>query len=118
MAIRSISQQEYRLGLMKEITEKKLLGAIEERCDKIEEEIKSFHYSAWGYITEQLNEILDLVKIAEEDFLGLRLKVKLPETYKYEPITAEHLIDGQTIRDIIAQAIKEKLKEDKNADSY
>ena len=67
MAIRSISQQEYRLGLMKEITEKKLLGAIEERCDKIEEEIKSFHYSAWGYITEQLNEILDLVKLAESE---------------------------------------------------
>lgn len=108
----SNSQQEYRLGLMKEITEKKLLGAIEERCDKIEEEIKSFHYSAWGYITEQLNEILDLVKIAEEDFLGLRLKVKLPEGYKHELIT-----DGQTIRDIIAQAIKEKLKEGKDADS-
>lgn len=113
MAIRSISQQEYRLGLMKEITEKKLLGAIEERCDNIEEEARDFDQAKWGYITEQLNEILDLVKIAEEDFLGFRLKVKMPVSCKPEPITAEHLISGQTISDIIAQAIKEKLKEGK-----
>ena len=67
MAIRSISQQEYRLGLMKEITEKKLLGAIDERCDKIEEEARDFDQAKWSYITEQLNEILDLVKLAESE---------------------------------------------------
>ena len=111
MAIRSISQQEYRLGLMKEITEKKLLGAIEERCDKIEEEARDFDQAKWGYITEQLNEILDLAKIADEFFLGLRLKVKMPVSYKSEPIIAEQYMDVQTMSDIIAQAIKEKLKE-------
>ena len=61
--IRVVSESEYRKKLKAEIAEKGLKGAIKERCDNIADETRNvMTYAGWGYVIEQLNDILNLIE--------------------------------------------------------
>ena len=63
--IREITPEEYQAGLRKEV-EGGLYKAVEARCELINEECCSMPYASYGYVQEQLVEILDLVRMSEE----------------------------------------------------
>ena len=65
--IKVISPEEHEAMLRKEF-ESGLFEAISARCDNIYEECGGMNYNSKGYISEQLVEILDLVRMNEERF--------------------------------------------------
>ena len=63
--IKVVSPEEHYAELKKEL-ENGLCKAIATRCDNIYEECSCMNYCAKSYISEQLVEILDLVRMSEE----------------------------------------------------
>ena len=63
--IKTASWEKYRNDLAEELKKDGLRAAVEKRCDVIEEETRGANY-ARGYITELLNEIIDLAEITEQ----------------------------------------------------
>lgn len=64
--IKEITPEEHAASLRKEL-EGGLYKAIETRCDLIDEECYGMVYASHGYVREQLIEILDLVRMSEEN---------------------------------------------------
>lgn len=62
--LRELAREEYKNGLRQEITESGLKETVKKRCDNIAALTHGLLYqNTWAYITEQLNEILDIVEI-------------------------------------------------------
>ena len=65
--IRALPRGEYLDGMKKEVAEKGINAAIKERCDKIAETTRGIlDYPTWGYVTELLNEIIEILEIKGE----------------------------------------------------
>ena len=65
--IREITYDEYKYNLRKEIEKVGLKAAIEKRCDMIDEDCRFLRTATYLGVIESLNDILDLVTIAEEE---------------------------------------------------
>jgi hypothetical protein len=63
--IRVITPKEHAASLRKEL-DGGLFNAVTARCDNIYEECSGMNYCSKGYVSEQLVEILDLVRMSEE----------------------------------------------------
>jgi len=63
--IKVVSPEEHYQELKKEL-EGGLFEAIAKRCDNIYEECRGMNYCSKGYISEQLVDILDFVRMSEE----------------------------------------------------
>ena len=64
--IKEITPEEHAARLRKEL-EGGLFNAVSARCDLINEECHGMPYASLGYVQEQLVEILDLVRMSEEN---------------------------------------------------
>jgi hypothetical protein len=65
--IREITYDEYKYNLRKEIETVGLKAAIEKRCDMIDEDCRFLGTATYLGVIESLNDILDLLTIAEEE---------------------------------------------------
>lgn len=63
MEIKEYPRSKYLKDLSTEIEKTGLEESVKKRCENIADEAKSMPYAAWGYITEQLTEIIDLVSL-------------------------------------------------------
>lgn len=62
--LRTLSREEYKSDLRKEIREAGLKETVKKRCDNIAAlTFGLLNKNTWEYITEQLNEILDICEI-------------------------------------------------------
>lgn len=68
--IREITYDEYKDNLRKEIETVGLKAAIEKRCDMIDEDCRLLGTATYLGVIESLNDILDLLTIAEEKING------------------------------------------------
>lgn len=64
--IKEITPEEHAASLREEL-EDGLYKAVEARCDNINDECCGMTYASHGYVQEQLVEILDLVRMSEEN---------------------------------------------------
>ena len=64
--IREITYDEYKDNLRKEIETVGLKAAVEKRCDMINEDCRFLRTATYLGVIESLNDILDLLTIAEE----------------------------------------------------
>ena len=61
-----LTHAEYQDKLRKELSEVGLKAAIEKRCDMIDEDCRFLRTATYLGVIENLNDILDLLTIAEE----------------------------------------------------
>ena len=61
--LRTITPEEYRVDLQKEIQDTCLIKAVEKRCDEINDICGCMRYVPHRYVQELLNEIIDLIRI-------------------------------------------------------
>lgn len=64
--LKELTHAEYQDKLRKELNEIGLKAAVEKRCDMIEEECRFLRTATYLGVIESLNDILDLLNIAEE----------------------------------------------------
>jgi len=62
ITLKTITYEEYIEGLREDIAENGLYGAVEKRCDLINEDTSGLPYIQHRCIQEALVEILDLIK--------------------------------------------------------
>lgn len=65
--IRELTYEEYKEKLREEIKTNGLKAAVEKRCDTIDEDCRLLGTATYLGVIESLNDILDLVTIAEEE---------------------------------------------------
>ena len=63
--LKEYTQEEYAADMQKLLSEKGLKGAVQEYCDKINEEAQSLPYVPHGTIQEYLCDILFLIEESE-----------------------------------------------------
>ncbi len=65
--IRELTYGEYKEKLREEIQNDGLKAAVEKRCDMIDEDCRLLGIATYLGVIESLNDILDLLTIAEEE---------------------------------------------------
>lgn len=67
LEFKELTYAEYQDKLRKELSEVGLKAAVEKRCDMINEDCRFLRTATYLGVIENLNDILDLLTIAEEE---------------------------------------------------